>query len=84
MCSWQASEMALPASTKTTPIELRVEIHHLRFAKMVHLYSQFDRSCLGTLWLASAPFNDGGNNISCGRVVTHVQGRFVPEEPTMH
>eukprot|EP00757_Euglenozoa_sp_SAG-D1_P025847 gene25847-biopygen9364 len=29
--------------TKTAPIELRVEAHHLRFAKMVYLNSQFDR-----------------------------------------
>eukprot|EP00757_Euglenozoa_sp_SAG-D1_P025883 gene25883-biopygen11206 len=33
-------------------IELRVEAHHLREAKMVYLKSQFDRSCLGVLWQA--------------------------------
>ena len=54
---WQASEMARAISeacqsTKTAPIELRVEVHH-REAKMVYLNSQFDRSCLGALWQAS-------------------------------
>eukprot|EP00757_Euglenozoa_sp_SAG-D1_P007839 gene7838-biopygen161 len=31
---------ALPESTKIAPIELRVEVHHLREAKMVYLNSQ--------------------------------------------
>eukprot|EP00757_Euglenozoa_sp_SAG-D1_P018352 gene18352-biopygen635 len=37
---------------KTSPIELRVEVHHCE-AKMVFLNSQFDRSCLGALWQPS-------------------------------
>eukprot|EP00757_Euglenozoa_sp_SAG-D1_P026296 gene26296-biopygen15635 len=42
-------------STKTSPIELRVEVHHLREAKMVYRNSQLNRSWSG-FKLSSDPF----------------------------
>eukprot|EP00757_Euglenozoa_sp_SAG-D1_P024818 gene24819-biopygen10246 len=39
-------ETYLDALPTTAPIELRVEVHHLRCAKKAYLNSQFDRSCL--------------------------------------
>eukprot|EP00757_Euglenozoa_sp_SAG-D1_P025854 gene25854-biopygen1160 len=35
--------------TKTAPIELRVEVQHLREAKMLYCNSHLDQSCLGTV-----------------------------------
>eukprot|EP00757_Euglenozoa_sp_SAG-D1_P020455 gene20455-biopygen6737 len=40
----------LRPATEHPSVELRVEVHHLREAKMVYVNSQFDPSCLGALW----------------------------------
>eukprot|EP00757_Euglenozoa_sp_SAG-D1_P025896 gene25896-biopygen11452 len=42
---WPRGFVGQPESTKTALIELRVEEHHLREAKMMYLNSQFDQSC---------------------------------------